>query len=44
MVEIKVQDFDPARERMEGGGGGTTQFVVWAKLSFMHVIISITPD
>lgn len=43
MVEIKVQDFDPARERREGGGG-TTQFVVWAKLSFMHVIISITPD
>lgn len=42
MVEIKVQDFDPARERR--GGGGTTQFVVWAKLSFMHVIISITPD
>lgn len=21
MVEIKVQDFDPARERMEGGEG-----------------------
>lgn len=43
MVEIKVQDFDPARER-EWRGGGTTQFVVWAKLSFMHVIISFTPD